>query len=490
MTTDCPQQLTFWKVGKQEVTATFDGARVVTDAGLLALRAFEQELHILAEVADRLPDPRAQKFVVHTREAVLTQRVYQILAGYPDGNDAQVLRDDPLFRTLVGVDPDGEQGLASGSTVNRFHYAYTRRQAELPVEERPVLLEQQEALNERLHILNAYLPELYCRTRRTPPRSVIVDLDASDDPTHGQQVLSFFNGYFEQHQYFPLFAFDGETGFPLAAWLRPGTAHASWGAVAVLDQIVRCLRAAWPEVLILVRGDNGLAVPAMYEYCEREGLLYAFGYASNNVLKDRTEATLADLETYYYWYGDREPELQHFLAFEDYQADGWTRPRRIVAKLEVNRLGTNRRFVVTNLTWQPQGVYHGFYVQRGNVPEKPLRELKHGLEMDRLSCHGFRANGLRLLEHVLAYALVVLYRQATAAAVPEMATAEVSTWRTRLWKVSAVVVTSVRRICFRLSATWPERALFVRVHEAAMQFAQDLQRPEAVVPVALLPMLM
>jgi hypothetical protein len=132
MTTDCPQQLTFWKVGKQEVTATFDGARVVSDAGLLALRAFEQELQILAEIADRLPDLRAQKFVVHTKEAVLTQRVDQILAGYPDGNDAQVLRHDPLFRTLVGIDPDGEQALASGSTVNRFHYAYTRRQAELP----------------------------------------------------------------------------------------------------------------------------------------------------------------------------------------------------------------------------------------------------------------------------------------------------------------------------------------------------------------------
>ncbi len=489
MTADCPRQLTFWKRGKQEVTVSFDGPCVVTDAGLLTLRAFDKELGIVADVAARLADPRDQKAVRHTTENVLTQRVYQILGGYPDGNDAQVLRDDPLFRTVVGVAPDGAQRLASGSTLNRFHYAYTRRQAAVPVEERAVVLEQQAARNHRLRVVNDYLPELFLRTRRTPPPFVIIDLDASDDPTHGQQVLSFFHGYYDQHQYLPLFAFDGATGFPLAAWLRPGTVHASAGAVEVLAGIVRGLRAAWPDVLILVRGDTGFAVPEMYEYCEREGLLYAFGYASNDVLQERTATALAEVETYYHFYGRREPEVQRFEDIADYQAAGWTRPRRIVAKVEINRHGSNRRFVVTNLSGSPQGIYQGFYVQRGNVPEKPLRELKHGLAMDRLSCHGFRANALRLLEHVLAYALVVLYREATAAAAPEMATAEVSTWRTRLWKVGALVVTSARRIRFRLSATWPMRDLFVRVHEAALQFAQALRRREVVLPVAAIPLL-
>jgi Transposase DDE domain group 1 len=489
MQTDCPRQLTFWKLGKQEVTATFDGARVVSDAGLLSVRAFEKELHILADVAQRLADPRAQKFVVHTKEAVLTQRVYQILAGYPDGNDAQALRDDALFRTLLDIDPDGERGLASGSTVNRFHSAYTRRQAELPPEERPVLLEQQAALSERLQIINDYLPELFIRTRRTRPAFLILDVDASADPTHGQQVLSFFHGYFDQHQYFPLLVFDGETGFPLAAWLRPGTVHASCGAVDVLRGIVTQLRAAWPGVLILIRGDTGFAVPGLYEYCEGEGLLYAFGYASNAVLRARTDPLLADLETYYHWYGRWQPEVQRFEVVDDYQAETWSQPRKIVVKLEINPCGTNRRFVVTNLPGDPQGIYHGFYVHRGDVPEKPIRELKGGLAMDRLSCHRFRANALRLLEHVLAYAIAALYREATAAAVPEMARAELSTWRQRLWKVGAVVVTSVRRIWFRLSATWPLQALFVRVHEAALQFVQELRRREVVVPQALLPLL-
>jgi hypothetical protein len=483
MSTDCSPQLTFWDLGTQQVTADFAGGRVVTDAGLLPVRLLDKELGVVAEIARRLPDPRALKFVTHTREALLTQEVYQILAGYPDGNDAQVLRDDPLFQTLVGVSPDGEQALASGSTLNRFHHAYTRRQAELPLEERPVLLEVSAAQTQRLRILNDYLPELFIRTRRTPPAYVILDIDPSDDPTHGQQVLSFFHGYFDQYQYFPLFVFDGDSGFPLAAWLRPGTVHASCGAVATLQSIVTALRAAWSDVTILVRGDAGLAVPELYEFCEAEGLLYAFGYASNAVLKERTAQALSDLETYYAFYQHREPQVQRFEVIEDYQADSWSRPRRILAKLEFNPHGSNCRFTVTNLSGHPQGIYHGFYVQRGAVPEQPLGELKNGLHMDRLSFHRFRANGLKLLEHTLAYALVVLHREATAA-IPEVAKAEVSTLRQRLWKVGAVVKTSVRRIWFHFSETWPQRDLFVRVHQAVRQFVQRLRPEVAALPIA------
>jgi hypothetical protein len=481
MSPDCFHQLTFWDIGTQQVTVDFTGGRVVTDTGLLPMRLLDRELGVLAEVARRLPDPRAQKFVTHTREALLTQEVYQILAGYPDGNDAQVLRHDPLFQTLVGVSPHDDQTLASGSTLNRFHHAFTRRQADRLLEERPVLQEIDAALSQRLKILNDYLPELFIRTRRTPPAFVILDIDPSDDPTHGQQVLSFFHGYFDQHQYFPLFVFDGESDFPLAAWLRPGTVHASCGAVTTLQTIVRALRAAWPNVLLLVRGDSGLATPEVYEFCEAEGLLYAFGYSSNEVLKERTAAALQDLETYYAFYGHRESAVQRFEVFEDYQADSWSRPRRIVAKIEINRHGVNRRYVVTNLSGQGQGIYHGFYVQRGDVPERPIGELKNGLHMDRLSFHRFRANGLKLLEHTLAYALVVLHREATAV-VPEVAQAEVSTLRQQLWKVGAVVQSSVRRIWFHFSETWPYRELFVRVYEAVRQFVVSLRGEVAALP--------
>lgn len=483
MATDCSRQLTFWKLGKQEVTASFDGGRIVSDAGLLPIRQLDKDLHILADLAERLPDPRAQKFVTHVREAILTQQVYQILAGYPDGNDAQSLRVDPLFQTLVDVSPDAERALASGSTLNRFQNAYTRRQAELPPEERPVLLEQQAAQNQRIQILNDYLVELFIRTRRTTPSVVILDLDATDDPTHGQQILTGFHGYFAQHQYFPLLAFDGATGFPLAAWLRPGTVHASCGAVEMLRPIVAQLRAAWPNLLIKIRGDNGMAVPAMYEFCEAENLLYVFGYASNDVLKERTDPLLADLEEYYHWYQHREPSVQRFEVIEDYQAGSWPRPRRIIVKLEINRLGTNRRFVVTNMSEPPQEIYHGFYVQRGNVPERPISELKNGLHADRLSAHRFRANSLKLLEHVIAYALVVLHREATAA-IPEVAKAEVGTLRQKLWKVGALVKTSTRRIWFHLSETWPHHDLWVRVQRAVTQFVEQIRHGGAAAPQA------
>src|SRR5215813_3113328 len=247
MSTDCSEQLTFWDMGTQQVTVDFQGGRVVTDTGLLPIRLLDKELSVLATMAPRLPDPRAQRFVTHTREALLTQEVYQILAGYADGNDAQVVRQDPLFQTLVDVPPDDERRLASGSTVNRFHHAYTRRQAEVPVEERPVLREVDAAQSQRVRILKDYLPELFIRTRRRRPLYIILDIDPSDDPTHGQQVLSFFHGSFDQHQFFPLFVFDGETGFPLAAWLRPGTVPASCGAVPTLRAIADALRAAWPD---------------------------------------------------------------------------------------------------------------------------------------------------------------------------------------------------------------------------------------------------
>jgi hypothetical protein len=384
---------------------------------------------------------------------------------------------------VADVSPSGDRPLASGSTLARFQQAFTRREADLPLAERAVDGEVYVALTRRLQILNDYLPELFIRTRRQPPASVVIDLDPSDDPTHGQQVLTGFHGYYEQHQYFPLFAFDGDTGFPLAAWLRPGTVHASYGAVDALHRIVTHLRAAWPDVTIVVRGDSGLAVPDMYEYCERQGLLYAFGYGSNAVLRERTDAALADLETYYHWYQHREPHVQRFEVFEDYQAESWTRPRRIVVKLEINRQGTNRRFVVTNLSGHPRGIYRGFYVQRGDVPEKPIGELKNGLLADRLSFHRFRANGLKLLEHVLAYALVVLHREATAH-IPEVARAEVGTLRLRLWKVTAMVKTSVRRIWFHFSASWPYRTLWLQVQAALTRFVAAVRAARRVEPVA------
>jgi hypothetical protein len=465
---------TLWNLGPQQLHVTFDGGRIVSDAGLLAVRALEKPLGVIAELARRLPDPRSPKYIAHSVEAILTQEVYQLLAGYPDHNDAQDLRQDPLFQILADVSPDADNPLASGSTLARFQYAFTRRQAELPPEDRPALLERRAAQCQRVKIANDYLVDLFIRTRRTPPAEVILDADASDDPVHGHQPLSGYHGYYRQHQYLPLFVYDGATGFPLAAWLRPGTAHASLGAADVLDGIVRQLRAAWPGVRIRVRSDNGLAVPGLYDYCEGHGLPYAFGYASNAVLQQATAQALADLELYYAFYGQREPVVQRFEALTDYQADSWPHPRRVVAKIEVTPQGSQRRFVVTNQDDPPAVVYRDFYVQRGRVPEQPIGEMKNGLRADRLSACGFCANAFRLLVHALAYAIVVLFREA-AAAVPEVATATVGTLRQRLWKVGAVVVTGVRRIRFHLPESWPGRAVWGRVLSAVRSFVGQLR---------------
>jgi hypothetical protein len=313
----------------------------------------------------------------------------------------------------------------------------------------------------------------FIRTRRAVPTEILLDVDASDDPVHGHQTLSGYHGYYRQHQYLPLFVYDGATGFPLAAWLRPGAIHASLGAVEILDVIVTRLRAVWPDVRIGVRSDNGLAVPGLYDYCEANHLPYAFGYTTNAVLQRATDQALADLELYYRLYQHREPVVQRFESVSDYQADSWPHPRRIVVKIEVTPQGSQRRFVVTDHPESPAAVYRDFYVQRGKVPEQPIGEMKNGLQADRLSACGFCANSFRLLVHTLAYAIVVLFREAVAS-VPEVATATVSPLRQRLWKLGARVVSSPRRIWLHLSESWPYRELWGRVLAAVQAFVRQV----------------
>jgi Transposase DDE domain group 1 len=470
--------LTLWNLGPQQLLVDFHGGRLVADAGLLALRALERPLRIIANLAQQLPDPRAPHFIHHSVEAILTQEVYALLAGYPDHNDADDLRHDPLFQILADVSPDAQRPLASGSTLARFQYAFTRRQAERPLEERAVLREVRAAQTQRLKILNSYLVDLFIRTRPQTPAEIILDADATDDPTHGAQALSGYHGYFRQHQYFPLHVYEGNSGFPLAVWLRPGTAHASLGAVEILRSIVQKLRAAWPDVRILVRADNGMGVPAVYEFCEAQQLDYVIGYASNAVLQRATAQALADLELYHCFYSSREPHVQRFEEVKGYQAGSWPHPRRVIAKVEITPQGSQRRYVVTNRAEPPEEIYRGLYTPRGAVPEQPIGEMKNGLRCDRLSACGFCANAFRLLLHALAYAIVVLFREASAG-VAEVATATVGTLRQRLWKVGAVLVTSARRVWLHVSASWPYREVWQRVQEAVRAFVTRWQTMSA-----------
>jgi hypothetical protein len=206
---------------------------------------------------------------------------------------------------------------------------------------------------------------------------------------------------------------------------------------------------------------------------------YVIGYASNAVLQRATAQALADVELYYAVYGRRRGEsVQRFEEIRDYQAESWPQARRVVAKVEVNAEGSQRRFVVTNLKSQPEVVYREVYVQRGAVPEQPIGEMKNGLRCDRLSSSGFCANAFRLLVHTLAYAIVVLFREASAG-VPEVATASVSTLRQRLWKVCAVVVTNSRRIWLQVSSNWRYREVWPRVQAAVAAFVGRVQAAAA-----------
>jgi len=373
-----------WSAGSQPVVVDFQAGCLVEDAGLLVVRELDVSLGVLAELAGRLPDPRSPRYIRHTLESLLVQHVYQFLAGYPDGNDAEHTRQDALFQILAGFAPNAAFPLASTSTLNRFLYGYTRRDAELPRDQRPSLLVQRRAQIQRLRGCNDFLVDLFVRTRPAPPAALVLDLDATDDPVHGHQALSGYHGYYRQHQYLPLLIFEGRTGFPLACWLRPGTMHGATGAVDVLRRLVERLRLAWPKVKIRARGDNGLAVPAMFDYCEEAKLGYAFGYASNCVLARATEPWLREVELVHNFYGRREQHMQRFEQISDYQAQSWPHPRRVVVKVEVTPAGSQRRFVVTNLQEPEREVYQGFYVQRGDVPERPINELKNGLHMDRL----------------------------------------------------------------------------------------------------------
>ena len=462
-----------WAVASQPLVVDFTAGCLVEDAGLLAVRQLDVRLGVLSDLARRLPEPRSPRYIRHSAESLLVQLVYQFLAGYPDGNDADSCRADALFQVLAGLAPDPTRPLASTSTLKRFLYGYTRRDAQLPRQERPSLLQQRRAQLQRLRVCNDFLVELFVRTRLSPPAQIILDLDATDDPVHGHQALSGYHGYYRQHQYLPLLIFEGHPGFPLACWLRPGTLHAACGAVDVLRRLVERLRQAWPAVDIRVRGDGGLAVPAVLDYCEEARLGYALGYASNAVLQRRSEHWLREVELVHHFYGYRDPHMQRFEHINDYQAGSWPHPRRVVVKVEVTQQDSQRRFVVTNLAEPPRRLYQGFYVQRGCVPEQPIGELKNGLRADRLSCSGFCANALKLLVAVVAYALVVLYREACAG-VEGVANADIGSLRDVLWKVPAELTEEADRVRLSLPSGWPYRQTWEQTLQAVRQHAEQL----------------
>lgn len=411
----------------------FDGGRLTSDGGLPWLQLAESQLGLCAAFAAEVPEWRRGP-VRHSLGTLLRQRVFQIACGYADQDDADTLRTDPLLKLVCGRLPDSGADLASQPTLSRLENAVDRRACY--------------RLGQAL--LGVYLRE---RGRAGAPRRILLDLDGTDDPTHGDQEGSAYHGYFRQHMYHPLLVFDGDTDQLITAVLRPGNAHGSRGAVAVLRRLVAALRARWPGVRIELRADSGFAVPAVYDFCEREGLAYTIGLVPNPRLEELAAPLLGEAQRQQAETGADKVRL---AAAAPYQAESWPQPRRVVFKAEVLPKGPNTRFVVTSRTDEPLAVYD-WYVDRGE-PEQWIGDLKLGCFADRLSDHRFWANQFRLLLHAAAYWLLdTLRRWLTRLGVARL---ELATLRLRLLKIGGRVRELATRVRLHLASSHPAEPLW------------------------------
>ncbi len=366
--------------------AAFDGGRITSDGGLLWLAEMDSEMGLCEAVSECVPEWRRRKGR-HSLLSLVRQRVFQIACGYEDQNDSDFLREDPLLKLSCGSRPESGPDLASQPTICRMENAATGRSCRRIAE----------ALFER------YLNE---REKDGAPEKVLLDFDATADPVHGEQEGSYYHGYYQQHIYHPLLVFDGESGHLIWALLRAGNTHASNSSVALLKRIVGRLRERWPEAEIELRADAGFfAVPALYDYCEAEGITYTIALITNPKLRQMAEDLLEEAQESY----ERTSHKARLFGEDVYEAGSWERERRVVYKVEAMEKGTNTRFVVSTRNGEPKALYE-FYARRGEA-ENWIKDFKLHVKADRLSCHRFVANQFRLLLHAAAYWLMDALRR-------------------------------------------------------------------------------
>jgi hypothetical protein len=414
--------------------AAFDGGRITSDGGLCWLAEVDRGLGLCEAIARHVPERRGAS-LRHSLTTLVRQRVYQIACGYEDQNDSDTLRSDPLLKLVLGSLPETGADLASQPTISRLENAPDAKAC--------------------LRIARE-LGELYVRERGKDgaPKRVLLDFDATDDPTHGDQEGSYYHGYYKTHMYHPLVVFDGETNQLVTAVLRPGNTHASRGTLSVLKRVVRRLREAWGQgIEIEIRADAGFAVPSVYEYCEKENIDYTIGLISNPRLETMAEPLLEEAE--------RESEARaqakvRLMGEGFYGALSWDRTRRIIYKAEVLEKGTNTRFVVTSKNDEKSELYD-WYVKRGEA-EGWIKDFKRALKADRLSCHRFFANQFRLLLHAAAYWLLdALRRRLVARGVRRM---QFDTLRLWLIKVGGRVRELLTMVKLHLASGHPGQRLW------------------------------
>jgi hypothetical protein len=426
------------------VEARFDGGRLTSDGGLPWLGAVDTRLGLCAALAAMIPEWRRGP-VRHPREMLLRQRVFQIACGYEDQDDADALRTDPLLKLACGQLPETGHDLASQPTLSRLEHAVDRKSC---------------------YRLAVALGALYLRERERDgiPAHIVLDIDGTDDPVHGQQEGSAYHGYYRQHMLHPLLLFDGDTHQLITAVLRRGNTHGSTGVVAVLKRVVAAIRARWPGVTIELRMDSGGAVPAIYAWCEAADIAYTIGLITNPRLTALAAPLAAAAQRQRAASGEAKVRLCGEVT---YQAESWEQPRRVIVKAEALPKGPNTRFVVTTRPDPPELLYD-WYVARGDG-ENAIKDLKVACCADRLSDHRFWANQFRLLLHAAAYWLLDTLRRWLA----EMGVdhLQLDTLRLRLLKIGGRVAQLHDRVRLRLATShpgqplWGHLAAYQRLHE-------------------------
>lgn len=416
--------------GKKAVSVDFTGEEISSDGSIILLEKLERQHRLLHYISEYLPDPRQAGKVEHSIEKMLKQRVFALIHGYPDTNASNRLSRDPLYQDVLGGP------LASQPTLSRFENSVDKQ----------TIFQVCQAWVDR------YVKSLKGRDQ------VIIDIDATDDPTHGNQQLSMFHGFYGQYMYNELFFHDGETGQIILPVLRPGNSHSARWYVSILRRVVERIRTDYPRIRIIIRADSGFSCARFYALAETYGLEFVIGMATNAVLKRKVARVERAVRR---CYGREGIPHQHFFSYE-YQAGSWPKSQRCYAKVESTGKGLNIRHIVSNLP-EADGrrIYWDWYVKRGESSENRIKEVKIMCYADRLSNHGYWANFLRLLLSSLAYEFFLLLKQAIRQTKWQAAwNWQIQTIRIHLLKVGATIRKTKRRIYYRLSRAFVWQDLF------------------------------
>jgi hypothetical protein len=419
--------------GNKSVSVNFSGSQISSDGSLILLEKLEREHKLIKYFSEFLPDHRNPRFITYTREDQLKQRVYMMMLGYKDTNDVEHLQHDPLFKDILQTD------LASQPTLSRFENS----------------LDKQSIFKLCYGWLDRYVSSLAGRDR------IIIDVDATDDATHGKQQLSMFNGYYGKFIYNELFFHDGDTGQIILPVLRPGNSHSNKWYVSILRRIIIKIRNSYPDMEIIIRTDSGFSCAPFYQLVEKYDLLFATGQASNEVLKRKVSRSEKAVRHLYLNQGNKH---QHFISFS-YQAKSWHKKQQCYSKIESTGLGMNVRHVISNLKEKDaREIYFGFYVKRADASENRIKEVKNMCFSDRLSNHGFWANFFRLFTSSLVYEMFLLLKSRIKKSTMNVAKKwQISSIRTYLLKVGATIKITKRRIFYQLSKSFVYKDLFRQI---------------------------